>query len=476
MLLDDPLPVIAAAVRADPGRLAELVAEAGRRITEDDVVLGAVVDRAPDPGCRNPGGALAGVPYLIKDLQADLADLPLRAGSRALRHRMPRGDSTLIGRLRDAGVVILGRTNTPELGLNITTEPQLHGPTRNPWDHTRSAGGSSGGAAAAVAAGLVPAAHATDSGGSTRIPAAWCGVVGFKPSRGTNPAGPHRLDDWMGLSHEHAITRSVADTRELLAVTAGAAPGEWHPPPHPRPATERCVVGVLRAGPGGATVAPVYERALADAVAELASLGHRVVDLEPVAEAAEIGPVFGTIVAAHLARLVRGEPVERPADDLEPAVHELVLRGQRLAAADLVDAVDRLHELGFRIGGRFAGVDVVLSPTTAWPAPALGAVSTASPAADLFAEIFRLSPFAAMFNVTGGPGLSLPWGLDGDGMPIGLHLGAAPGGDGTVLDLAEQLERRRPDLTRLVPPAYRRVERARAGGGTRTRTPEGTGT
>ncbi|GAA0251995.1 amidase [Cryptosporangium japonicum] len=435
-LLDAPLARIAAAVRAEPELGARLAAEARRRIAARPE-LGAVVELVATPGPPPTGGALAGVPTLLKDLQADAADLPLRRGSRALADARPVGDSTLVRRLRSAGAVILGRTNTPEFGLGITTEPAQWGPVRNPLDPGRSAGGSSGGAAAAVAAGLVPFAHATDSGGSTRIPAAWCGVVGFKPSRGVNPAGPHRLDDWFGLSHEHAITRTVADTRLVLAVTAGAAPGEWLPcptPAAPEPGAAR--IGVLTAAPAGDAVHPAWAAAADAAAGALADQGHDVRALAPAVEAERIGPLFGAIAGAHLARLV---PPDRDAL-LEPAVREVVERGRALRATDLVGALHDLHRLAFDLAARFADVDVVLSPTTAWPAPPLGTVTTQRPAAELFGEIFRLSPFVAMFNVTGGPGISIPWGRDGEGMPVGVHLGAAPGRDGPVLALAESLE------------------------------------
>lgn len=444
MLLDEPLVVIAAAVRADPEAADELLAESRRRIADRNPTINAVVGCVDEPVRRGLDGPLAGIPYLLKDLQADAVDLPLTRGSRLLVGQPSRGDSTLVTRLRDAGAVIIGRSNSPEFGLSIVTEPQLHGPTRNPWNPTRSAGGSSGGAAAAVAAGMAPAAHATDSGGSTRIPAAWCGVVGFKPSRGRNPAGPVRLDDWSGLSHEHAIARTVADTREILSVTARPAPGEWMPHPALAPAPARPLrVGVLAEGPGGSPIAPDYGAALADCADELARQGHHLIELPSVDAAARIGPVFGTIVAAHLAELVARVEPEAGMQRLEPAIRELAERGTALSAANLVAAIHELHHLGYELANAFADVDLVLSPTTAWGPPDIGAVTTSSPASELFREIFRLSPFAAMFNVTGGPGISIPWGRDRDGLPIGMHLGAAPGCDETVLSMGEALERAR---------------------------------
>lgn len=453
-LFDEPLARIAAAVRRDPRLAGDLQREARRRIAARDPGLGAIVELVDGEVPVSGSGALAGVPMLLKDLQADAAGLPLRRGSRMFAAAVARGDSTLVGRWRAAGAAILGRTSTPEFGLNIVTEPLSSGPTRNPWDPTRSSGGSSGGAAAAVASGMIPVAHATDSGGSTRIPAAWCGVVGFKPSRGRYPAGPHRLDDWFGMSHEHAITRTVADSRLMLDTGSGAAPGEWRSPPAPPPQTRRLKVGVLRQGPGGTPVAPGYAEAVEHAASVLASDGHDVVELRPIDAAARIGPVFGAIVAAHLARLVDGAGRASAADLelLEPVSRELVERGRSLTAAEAIGSLHELHALAFELAASFDGGDLVLSPTTARPAPAVGTMSTDRPARELFGEIFAISPFAAMFNVTGGPAVSLPWGLDAQGMPIGIQLGAAPGADERVLDVAERLENAHPELARLEPP------------------------
>ncbi len=449
-LLDAPLSEIVAAARDRPDVAEALAAAASARIRVRDSRLNAVVATVPHPRIDPGRGALAGVPYLLKDLQADASDLPLRRGSMSHTTVAATEDSILVARLRGAGATILGRSNSPEFGLGITTEPVLYGATGNPWDPRRSAGGSSGGAAAAVAAGMVPAAHSTDSGGSTRIPAAWCGVVGFKPSRGLIPAGPLRRDDWFGLSHEHAITRTVADTRLILKATSGPAQGEWTPTPSLRAVPIRLRVGVLLEGPDGIPVAPEWARA-ARAVADvLADGGHHVAELPPVHEARAIGPLFGTIAGAHLAYLLTRDGLDPLA--LEPAVAEVVDAGRRATAVDLVRAVSELHGLGVALSRRFADVDVVLSPTTAQPAPMLGTVGTDRPAAALFAEIFTLSPFVAMFNVTGGAAISVPWGLDAQGMPLGVHLGGGIGDDELVLQVADLLERTRPDLTRLVAP------------------------
>ncbi|MCO1657060.1 amidase [Pseudonocardia humida] len=458
-LLDGPVPAIAAAVRAGAVAAEALVDAALRRIAERDPQLNAVVLLDADGaraavGAGLPDGPLRGVPFLVKDLHTEVAGLALARGSRLFAGCPSPGTSTVVARLLAAGAVLLGRTNSPELGLNATTEPRLWGPTRNPHDPTRSAGGSSGGSAAAVAAGLVPFAHATDSGGSIRIPAAWCGVVGFKPTRQLNPTGPFRHDGWDGLGHEHVITRSVGDSAVLLGVTSGAATGDAHPRPPVRldslPPPPPMRIGLVDAPADGSAVHPACRDAALAAADTLRGLGHRVEPTRLPAVAATLGPVIGAVVAGHVAALVedrerargrRAEPGE-----LEPAVADLVDRGRGTSAADHVRAVAALHRLGRDLSTALAGFDVLLTPTTAHPAPPLGALHTDRPAAELFAEIFRFAPFTGLFNVTGGPAISLPWGTH-DGVPVGVQLAAAQGADATVLRLAHALERPRPDAS-----------------------------
>jgi amidase len=445
-LLDGDLAGIAAAVRSEPALGRTLADEASRRIGVANGALNAVVattDREPPAA---PAGPLAGVPILLKDLQADAADLSLHRGSRVYRDTRPRGDSHLVARLRRAGASIIGRTNTPELGLNCVTEPALWGPARNPWGLDRTPGGSSGGAAAAVAAGLVPVAHSTDSGGSTRIPAAWCGVVGFKPTRGAVPAGPLRTDDWFGFSHEHAITRSVRDARTVFAVLGGAEVGEYLPFPVRVPVPPRPLrVGVVRDTPDGAGTHPDYRHALSEVERALALADFDVEELAPPDAARRIGPLFGGVVAAHLAAYA-GRDAHLDWALLEPANAELLARGRGMSAADLVAMTAELRELATEIAAWMAGVDVVLSTTTAWPAPSVGAMPTDQPLRDLVAEIFRLAPLPVVFNVTGGPAMSVPWGRDRDGMPIGVHIAAHPGHDDTVLTTGEVVEALAPAL------------------------------
>ena len=455
----DPLDTVVGLVGAiADGRLSALEAfdRAAARIEGDrhGAVVWTDLDRARQRVVDGlPEGPLHGLPYLVKDLHAEVAGWPLHRGSRLLaRHGRPdTATSTLVQRLLDAGVVLLGRTSSPEFGLNLTTEPALHGPTRNPLAPDRSAGGSSGGSAAAVAAALVPAAHGSDSGGSLRIPAAWCGVVGFKPSRGVNPLGPVRRTAWAGLSHEHALTRTVADSVRLLDVTAGVDPGDAHQRPGlpPAPARRPLRVGLLTAHPSGDVVDPACREAAVEAATIAEQQGHEVLPLATPGRFAACGPAMAPVIAADLARVVDDvlDGVADPsADDdlLEPAVAELTRRGRAMTAADLLRAVVDLRDLAAALVADLAGVDVVLTPTTATVAPALGTVTTDRAAAELFAEIFRRSPFLAAFNVIGGPGLSLPWSTTPDGTAVGVHVAGPQGTDALVLGLATQLEAAHP--------------------------------
>ena len=440
-VLDHPLAQIATAVHERQVSPAELAAAARVRIEQRDPPIGAVVHLADEPRFGDPSGPLAGVPYLLKDLQADALGLPLTRGSRLFAGEPCRGDSALVSRLLAAGVTLLGRTSSPELGLNLATEPAAYGPTRNPWHLRRTPGGSSGGAAAAVAAGMVPIAHATDSGGSIRIPAAWCGLVGLKPSRGAVPAGPWRADDWQGLSHEHAIGRTVADVALHLGAVRGPRLGEWQGYPAMRSVPSSLVVGLVTEAPGHGTVDASWADAARAAAAAAESLGHRVVPMPAVEAARRVGPIFGALASAHVAALVGDRPVHRDGSALlEPATLEILRRGRAMSAVELVDTVAEMHRLAVELLAPFAEIDVLLTPTLAGPPPLVGELTTAQPAADLVAAIFVLSPFVGMSNVTGGPGLSLPWGLDAAGLPVGVHLAGPPGADDVLLALAAQLE------------------------------------
>jgi amidase len=406
---------------------------------------------------------LDGVPYLIKDLHAPVAGMPLRHGSRLFIDHAPDFDSETVARLRRAGLVMLGRSASPEFGMNVTTEPALSGPTRNPWSLNHSAGGSSGGAAAAVAAGILPAAHATDSGGSIRIPAACCGLVGLKPTRGLLPTGPHRGDASHGLSHEHAVTRSVRDCAALLDATAGpdaGAPYFTTPPSEPYlqalttpPRPLRIAFTTRRLG-GGEPVHADCVRAVEHSARLLASLGHHLEEAAPDFDAHALAAATGVLMLGGLAATVRGREAQlgRKAhdDDIEPVTREAVEAGDRIAAPHYAAQFGAINREVRRIGAFFTRFDVLLTPMLAAPPLALGVLDAQRLSLAAFQRTWGdYTPFSGPFNATGQPAISLPLHWNAQGLPIGVQCVGRFGDDTTLLQLAAQMERVQPWFDRV---------------------------
>lgn len=399
-----------------------------------------------------------GVPFLMKDLGGLEKGAPAHLGMRFLKDAkwIESEDSHLAARLRAAGFISLGRTNTPELGLLPTTEPLAYGATRNPWALEHSAGGSSGGSAAAVAAGLVAAAHASDGGGSIRIPAAHCGLVGLKPTRGRSSFGPGTGERWAGFSCELAVTRSVRDTARILDVTAGAMPGDPYSAPAPaRPfATEvGATVETLRIGVvqrtlrDGITLHPECVTAVQRAARTLAGLGHRVEEAMPATLGDEEGVrAYVTVVSCSVARTldVAGEKVGRAVsdDDVEPLTAALAAMGRQCGAAQYIAAIDYVHRRGRQLAAWWEeGFDLLLTPTTAQPAPRLGEL--AGPPDAPLQGFIRAAPFGMFtmaFNLSGQPAISLPLHWTATGLPVGVQLVAAYGREDVLLRIAAQLE------------------------------------
>ncbi|MCB0976711.1 MAG: amidase [Acidimicrobiales bacterium] len=403
-------------------------------------------------------GPFAGVPFLLKDLDGTMANEPLHAGTRFLKDHgyVAPQSSELISRFLDAGLVVIGRTNTPELGLVTTAEPETYGPSHNPWDTTRSTGGSSGGSAAAVAAGVVPMAHAGDGGGSIRIPASECGLFGLKPSRGRITTGPEVGEAWAGLVARLAVTRSVRDAAALLDAVSGPGVGDpyWAPPPE-RPYSEEITSdpGSLRIGfvvdppDGASSTDPEVADAVRATAALLESLGHRVEESFPeaLADPSSLGHflvAFGAWTARELDRL--GEMVGTPvtADDVEAGTWAVAESGRSVSAADYLAALDGLHALTRRVVSWWAGgFDLLLTPTITELPPTLG--QFAATPDNPMAALFRSSPFAAFtapFNTTGQPAMSVPLHQSSAGLPIGMQFVAAPGREDVLFRLAGQLE------------------------------------
>jgi amidase len=451
-------------VRTREVSAAELVEAAITRIEKLDPEINAVIHRtfekATQAARKGPAdGPFAGVPFLVKDLYADTAGDPAHDGMKAMKDAGFRAadDHWLTARFRRAGFVFLGRTNTPELGLVPTTEPVAYGPTRNPWNTDHTAGGSSGGSAAAVAAGMVPVAHASDGGGSIRIPASMCGLVGLKVTRGRTSLGPD-LDE-SGLSVQHVVSRSVRDTAAALDAVCGPGPGDMAvaPPPLRPYAGEveqdppRLRIGFLAANPSGGLHADCAAAAR-DAAALLADLGHDVDESHPAAldAAQERGREFFArwCTNARMGVINHGRKIGRELgpDDVEPATWFMAEMGATFSAVDLASALSASARYTREMARWWAdGWDILVTPTLGQPPPRIGALAV-DPANPMPSQIATaaLVPFTTHFNVTGQPAISLPLYWNGDGLPIGVQLVAAYGREDLLLALAGQLERARP--------------------------------
>jgi amidase len=447
----------------------ELVDAAIERIERLNPTLNAVVtptfERARAAATAAlPDGPFVGVPFLLKDLLASYDGVRMTAGSAFLRDFVSDHDSELVARLKRAGLIVLGKTNTPEFGLLPTCEPRLFGPSRNPWDTGRTTGGSSGGSAAAVAAGLVPMAHGNDGGGSLRIPASCCGVFGLKPTRARNPLGPDFGDVMGGLVAEHALTRSVRDSAALLDATSGPDVGD----PYCAPPPARPFLREVGADPGRLRIAFTTEMAIGfpvhadcvdavhDAAALCADLGHRVVEAAPAIEGYGLAQAFSVAFLAGHAALVDGlahATGRTPAPDhFEPLTWAMVELGRQISASDYLLAVDTFQRVARDFARFFTHHDVWLTPTLSQPPVPLGTFE--APPEDPLQALARVSAFISFTpfcNVTGQPAMSVPLFWNADGLPIGAHFVARFGDEATLFRLAAQLEQARPWADRRPP-------------------------
>ena len=460
-LLDGDATGVAAAITAGDVTAVEVVEAALARVAERNPLVNALVSQRADAALAEadaviPGAApLAGVPFVVKDLGAEVAGLPATAGSRLFSGRVASADTELVARYRRAGLIVLGMTNTPEFGLNASTEPVLHGPTRNPHDLGRSAGGSSGGTAAAVASGMVPAGHASDGGGSIRIPASACGLVGLKPTRGRTPTFPYVGALSSPLSVQHALTRSVRDSALLLDVAAGGMPGDPVVAPlRSRPFLDevsappsRLRVAFSLARPDGGPVHPDCAAAVRQLADLLMSLGHEVEEAAPAVPPEGVMTALATGMAAPLAARVDAwlETTGRTLgdDDLEPFTRVLYDVGKSLTGVDVVRALEAVEVVGHAVGPFFERYDLLLTSTVAEPAPALGLLDTKRPEA-MYQRAGDFSAMTSIYNVTGQPAISLPTARDRSGVPIGTQLAARFGNEALLLCVAAQIEETQP--------------------------------
>ncbi len=440
----------------------ELVDAAIAQVEALDPKLNAVViptlekarRQAEDPAL--PYGPFRGVPFLLKDLGGQSEGDPFYAGLKFLKDAgwTEKADSYFTAKLRAAGFCFLGRTNTPELGLMPTTEPAIFGPSHNPWNLDHSPGGSSGGSAAAVAAGMVSVAHASDGGGSIRIPAANCGLVGLKPTRGRNSFGPGAGERWAGFSAEHIVSRSVRDTAAVLDVVSGRMPGDPYaaPPPAAKFATfarpgERRRIGLMIEGPRGIEVDPECAQAAEKAARALEAEGHTVEIAHPEALHDPTGvSAYVTIVASSVAFMldVFGQKVGRSVteDDVEPLTWAMAHVAREYSAAKYIEAVDTVYAFSRRVASWWEqGFDLLLTPTTAAPPPRLGQLAQSKE--EPFAPFAQAAPFGVWtlnFNLTGQPGISVPVHWTADGLPVGAHVVAPYGREDMLIEIAAELE------------------------------------
>jgi amidase len=413
-----------------------------------------------------PAGPFTGVPFLLKDLGVNCRGAPMAMGSRLFAGMVSPIDTEHMARFRRAGLIALGKTNTPEFGLNLSTEPVSHGPTRNPWDLGRIAGGSSGGSAAAVAARVVPLAHGNDGGGSLRVPGSCCGVFALKPTRGRNPSGPLAGNPLNGLAAQHVLSRSVRDSAAVLDATAGPDPGApFFAPPPERPFLEevsrppgRLRIAFSDTPSNGAPVSDACRRALQRAVALCEDLGHELVEARPPLDPAQHRDIFHRLFAANavflldvLAPMMGLAP--RP-EVLESANLSMWEKGRGMSAADLLACDAEMNAVSRVVGEFLTRFDVLLTPTMAEPPFPLGVLDANAPGLDGFEfvdRIFQFSPFCVDFNVTGNPAMSVPLHMSEDGLPIGVQFVGRYADEATLFRLAGQLEQAAPWAERRPP-------------------------
>ena len=453
---------LAGLVRSGQVGAVELLDAAIERCESRNPTINAVVHTFCDSARRTLAengreGPLSGVPFLLKDVGAHFAGEPTGYACRLFDGFVAEKDTTLVRRYRQAGLSIFGKTNTPELALAVTTEPRETGPTLNPWNKEYSPGGSSGGAAAAVAAGIVPAAHGSDGGGSIRIPASFCGLVGLKPTRGRVPTGPDRAEGWAGMAQNHVITRSVRDSAAFLDAVEGPESGDpYHAPAHSGTWTKALQepagalrVALIQDAFNGEAVDPEVVETVRDTARLCEELGHHVEEARCPLSPEQLHNCATLILSSHVnadiqARCeVLGREFRR--EDVSNVTWRMARAGAEASASDYAAALGHIHYIGRRMGEFSDQHDVILSPTTAAPALRLGEIDMDTEDLKGYMQATnRYTAFTQLLNVTGQPAVSLPLGRSSDGLPIGVQLAAPQGGEGLLFALAAQLERARP--------------------------------
>ena len=444
-----------------PRELIEVaIAQCERRNPAVNAVVIPMFDEARRVAEAPTAGPFQGVPFLLKDLYALYPGVRTTNGSRLFADFVPAHENEMVARYRRAGLVVFGKSASPEFGITTSTESVLFGKTRNPWNLEHTAGGSSGGAAAAVAAGIVPAAHASDGGGSIRIPASCCGLFGLKPSRGLMPFGPDAGEGWSGMSTAHAVTRSVRDSAALLDATAGADLGA----PYAAPTRKRPYLEEVGAKPGrlrialqtrsfnGSDTHPDCVAAARDAAALCRSLGHEVEE----AGLAIDGPSFGRATQVIIASNLRASVQERLKelgrelrdDDLETGSRAMFAAAAGAEAAEYARSLRVIHAVGRQVSRFLERYDLLLTPTMGTPPLPLGRLALTNTGVEFIRDLLQTVGYTQIFNASGHPSMSVPLHWNAAGLPIGVQFTGRFGDEATLFRLAAQLEQARPWFAR----------------------------
>jgi len=410
-----------------------------------------------------PDGPFKGVPFLLKDLRAYYKGTLTTGGNKLMRF-VPDFDSEITIRYKRAGLVIMGKTNVPELGLSVYTNNKLFGATQNPWDTGCTCGGSSGGSAVAVATRIVPMAHATDSGGSTRIPASCCGVFGLKTTRARTPYGPGVSEELAGASTQHAITLSVRDSAALLDATEGPDVGDpYCAPPKARPYVEevgarpgRLCIAYTAVPPSGIEVHPDCVAAVMDVAKLCENLGHHMEEARPSVNWDRIEPAINLIFGAGMFSKVKEKTeldgVAFSKEDFQPSIWALLEAGEKFTAADYYKAVQIFHVESRKVGQFFRKYDLLLTPTLGQPPLPISYFDlTITDKDEYMKKLFSFAAFTPLFNVTGQPAITVPLYWNSKGLPIGVQFAGRFGDEATLYRIAAQLEEARPWFDRRPP-------------------------
>jgi len=448
---------------------AEVLDAAIERADAHDPALNAIVNRYDDQARASvasglPKGPLTGVPFLLKDLNLLAEGMVTTHGSSLFDGFVADHDLSLTARYRDAGLVVFGKTHSPEFGLNAETVTSQFGATRNPWDTDRSAGGSSGGAAAAIAAGIVPAAHGSDAAGSIRIPASNCGLFGLKTTRGRNPAGPDIGEGLGGISSYHVITRSVRDSAAFLDASHGPMPGDPYAAPPPERAFSdevgadlgRLRIALMTEAPTGTPVHADCVAAARETAALCTDLGHEVEEAAPDIDGDALRRAIRVVVGSNARNMVDMRlgalGRELAPGDVEPITALWTEESKEYSTVDYIRGINTFHAVGRRLAALFEKYDLVLSPTLADPPLPLGTLDMQGDDVDTYFDaLVSHIPFTPLANVAGTPAMSIPLTWNADGLPIGSMFGAPFGDEATLLRLAGQLEQARPWVDRRPP-------------------------